>query len=266
MLYSPEFFDRTKCSRRSKRSCVVLIDLIISLYEKGERLGLLSLEEELDSIDNPLLKKGLQFVIDGVDPQIVEEVIYTYMMSARFRGIDLLNAAVILDGILGIQSGYSPNMLREKLSAFLGKDIDLMEKDAGELIWDEAVTGYTGADIFSAQNADYMENAPEVNVVVNGFEFENIAGMHDIFVQKIMREIDSHDLAMALKGSSALLKGKIFSNMSGRGAKLLMDDIDFLGPVRKNDVIFCQEKILNIAFRLAGTGEIIIPDGSELIE
>ncbi|HNV45963.1 MAG TPA: FliG C-terminal domain-containing protein, partial [Spirochaetota bacterium] len=101
---------------------------------------------------------------------------------------------------------------------------------------------------------------------VDGIEFEKICEMLDRHIQKVLREVDTQDLAIALKGTSAELQGAIFRNMSPRASSLLREDMDFMGPVRREDVESRQEKILNIVIKLAECGDIIIPNGSEFIE
>ena len=71
---------------------------------------------------------------------------------------------------------------------------------------------------------------------------------------------------MALKGSPEYVTSKILGNMSQRAALLLKEDIDYMGPVKRDDIVNSQEKILNVALKLAESGEIIIPNGTDIIE
>ncbi|HQQ17047.1 MAG TPA: flagellar motor switch protein FliG, partial [Fervidobacterium sp.] len=68
------------------------------------------------------------------------------------------------------------------------------------------------------------------------FVFEDILKLDDRSVQLVLREINTQDLAVALKGASEDLKEKIFNNMSKRAQQLLKDEIEFMGPVRVKDV------------------------------
>ena len=262
MPYSPEFFDRIRCHRSKKKQCVELIASIITLSERARRMGLLALEDDLDKIEDPMMKKGLLLVVDGTDPAIVHNILNAFMLSSYSRGIGLLKAVIILQGVLGIQAGDNPRLIAEKLSAFLGKDIDLWETYWNNLANDRA--GFGGGQ--GAEGEEHTHCEGDVNSEVEGIDFEKLADMADRFVQKILREVDTRDLAMALKGASAKMQDKIFSNMSDRAAMLLKEDMDYMGPVRMDDVIRCQERILTIACRLAEAGEIIFPGGSELIE
>ncbi|ANQ53499.1 flagellar motor switch protein FliG [Thermosipho affectus] len=99
------------------------------------------------------------------------------------------------------------------------------------------------------------------------FVFEDLLKLDDRSVQLVLREVDTRDLAVALKGASEELKEKIFNNMSKRAAQLLKDELEFMGPVRVKDVEEAQQKIINIVRRLEEAGEIVIArgGGEELI-
>ncbi len=99
------------------------------------------------------------------------------------------------------------------------------------------------------------------------FVFEDILKLDDRSVQLVLREVDTRDLALALKGASDEVKEKIFKNMSKRAAQLLKDELEFMGPVRVKDVEEAQQKIINVIRRLEEAGEIVIArgGGEELI-
>ena len=99
------------------------------------------------------------------------------------------------------------------------------------------------------------------------FVFEDILKLDDRSIQLVRREVDTRDLAVALKGASEEVKEKIFKNMSKRAAQLLKDELEFMGPVRVKDVEEAQQKIINIIRRLEEAGEIVIArgGGEELI-
>ncbi len=99
------------------------------------------------------------------------------------------------------------------------------------------------------------------------FIFEDIIKMDDRSIQMVLREVDTKDLSLALKGSSEEVNIKIKKNMSKRASQILEEDISFLGPVRLRDVEEAQQRIVNIIRRLEDSGEIVISrgGGDELI-
>lgn len=99
------------------------------------------------------------------------------------------------------------------------------------------------------------------------FVFEDIVKLDDRSVQIVLREVETRDLALALKGASEEVKQKIFKNISKRAAQLLQDELEYMGPVRLKDVEEAQQKIINVIRRLEEAGEIVIArgGGEELI-
>jgi len=95
------------------------------------------------------------------------------------------------------------------------------------------------------------------------FVFEDIINLDDVSIQRILREVDNKELALALKGCSEDVQEIIFRNQSKRAGATLKEDIQFLGPVRLMDVEKSQQKIVSIIRRLDEAGEIIMARGGE---
>ncbi|EMC0022881.1 flagellar motor switch protein FliG [Enterobacter cloacae subsp. cloacae] len=90
------------------------------------------------------------------------------------------------------------------------------------------------------------------------FLFENLVEVEDRSIQRLLQEIESETLIIALKGADEPLRMKFFRNMSRRQAELMTDDLASRGPVRLSQVEAEQKTILNVVRRLAETGEILI--------
>lgn len=97
------------------------------------------------------------------------------------------------------------------------------------------------------------------------FVFEDIATLDSRSIQRIAREIDNSQWAIALKGASEEVKEVIFSNMSKRLVEMIKEDIEFMGPVRVKDIEEAQQNIVNVIRRLEEEGEIITPRGGDEI-
>lgn len=95
------------------------------------------------------------------------------------------------------------------------------------------------------------------------FVFEDIVTLDDVSIQRVLREMDAKELALALKGCSEEVANAIFRNQSKRAAAALKEDMEFLGPVRLMDVEKAQQKIVGIIRRLDEAGEIVIARGGE---
>jgi len=105
------------------------------------------------------------------------------------------------------------------------------------------------------------ELAEEVRKLM--FTFDDLILLDDRSLQRVLREVDMRDLALALKAARDDLKEHIFSNMSARAAELLREEISYLGPVRIRAVEEAQQRIVSIVRRLEEAEEIVISRGEE---
>jgi flagellar motor switch protein FliG len=115
--------------------------------------------------------------------------------------------------------------------------------------------------IIEALEDDDPELAEEIKKRM--FVFEDIVMLDDRAIQKVMREVDSQELAKALKSVDTEVQDKIFRNMSKRAAGMLKEDMEYMGPVRLKDVEEAQQKIVSIIRHLEDTGEIVVARSGE---
>jgi flagellar motor switch protein FliG len=95
------------------------------------------------------------------------------------------------------------------------------------------------------------------------FVFEDIVRLDDYSIQRVMREVDSQELAKALKSEDTVVQEKIFRNMSKRAADILREDMENMGSIGLNDVEESQQNIVSIIRHLENTGEIVIARAGE---
>jgi flagellar motor switch protein FliG len=95
------------------------------------------------------------------------------------------------------------------------------------------------------------------------FTFEDVLKIDDKSLQELLREISTEDLAKALKLVDENQRGKIYSNMSKRGAEMLKEDIEMLPPIRLSEVEASQRNILDATKRLEAEGRIKLLRGNE---
>jgi flagellar motor switch protein FliG len=95
------------------------------------------------------------------------------------------------------------------------------------------------------------------------FVFDDITKFGDRDIQTILKNVESSQWAMAMKGASEDLKQKILSNMSQRAAGLLQEEMEYLGPVRASNVEQVQQQIVDIIRRLEDAGDITVHASQE---
>lgn len=90
------------------------------------------------------------------------------------------------------------------------------------------------------------------------FLFEDLLYVDDRGIQRILREVDKRELAMALKVVDDKLKEKVLRNMSERAQELLKEELQYMGPVRLKEVEAAQTRIVEIVKQLEDQGEIVV--------
>lgn len=117
----------------------------------------------------------------------------------------------------------------------------------------------TESKFLSALEGRSNESAERIKALM--FVFEDLNKLDAGGVQTLLRAADKGDLALALKGSTDALRTLFFSNMSERGAKLMREDMQSMGPVRLRDVEAAQARVVAQAKELAARGELVLSDG-----
>ncbi len=95
------------------------------------------------------------------------------------------------------------------------------------------------------------------------FVFEDIVNLDNLAIQRFIREVDTKDLAVALKAANEDVKATIFRNMSKRMQETIQGDIQYLHNVRMKDVEEAQQRIVGVIRQLEEMGEIVISKGGE---
>jgi flagellar motor switch protein FliG len=118
-----------------------------------------------------------------------------------------------------------------------------------------------GTEKFILETLDMQDNdlAEEIRKCL--FVFEDIAKLSNQAIQRILKEVESADVTLALKGATEEVKKAIFNNFSKRLQEMIADDLEVMGPVRVKDVEAAQQRIVNTIRQLEEAGEIIVSRG-----
>lgn len=122
-----------------------------------------------------------------------------------------------------------------------------------------AIDRSTEKSILDKIEMDNPELADEIHRKM--FVFEDIVKLTDVDLQKTLKEIDNDVLTMALKGASEEIAEKIFANISKRLHDMIVENMEYMGPVRVRDVEQAQQTIVNAIRKLEDAGEIEIARG-----
>lgn len=112
------------------------------------------------------------------------------------------------------------------------------------------------------EEEDYEALAEDIRRFM--FTFEDLLGVEDRGIMSLLKEVNTQELAMALKAASEDLKEKFFQNMSTRASEMLREELEIMGPARLRDVEASQQKIIQTAKRLEAEGQMVLAGkGSE---
>jgi len=151
--------------------------------------------------------------------------------------------------------------LEKKFAAIVS--VDLMEIGGLNYVADimNHVDRSTEKNIFDELNNKDPQLAEDVRKLM--FVFEDITFLDNMSIQRFIREVDTKDLAVALKAANPDVSAVIFQNMSKRMQETIRTDIEYLHNVRLRDVEEAQQKIVSIIRRLEEEGELVISKGGK---
>ncbi|UCD80541.1 MAG: hypothetical protein JSW26_03670 [Desulfobacterales bacterium] len=235
MEYDWQFSRKIKCSDDEKRDCMKLISDLINMSIMARRNGLLSLVQLAEESSFFLLNKGLQLVVDGVTPQVVRNVLESYILSGDLEGKALLERCLILEGVAAIQQGLHPKVTKELLLSFLGEDsYEIYQKE------------FEGESRDSLESyLRKIEDTPASSSIGTKLD-QIIMKLDDGAIEKFLMEINTGDLAKSMKCMGGAAQLRIFNNLSQKAADALRDTVDDLESLDESDLANAQELALDI--------------------
>lgn len=167
---------------------------------------------------------------------------------------------------IAVMDRTSPDVIKEvekvlesKLASLVNQDYTIIGGvDAVVEILNTVDRG-TEKHIMETLEIEEPELADEIRKKM--FVFEDVLLLDDRAIQRVLRDVDNNDLAIALKSANEQVQNAIFNNLSKRLAVMIKEDMEFMGPVRMKDVEEAQQKIVNIIRKLEDAGEIVISRG-----
>ena len=152
-------------------------------------------------------------------------------------------------------------VLERKLSSLINQDYTIVGGVDAIVNILNTVDRSTEKHIMESLEIEEPELADEIRKKM--FVFEDIANLDSMAVQRFIREVDTKDLAIALKASNEEVKEVILHNMSSRMRETIETDIQYLHNIRMRDVEEAQQKIVGVIRQLEESGEIVIARGKD---
>ena len=254
------------------------IDLAKNLVKRA--LG----SEATDTLDN--IRQSIEALPFGFLRNVDSQNVLTYLIDEHPQTIALIISHVpasfgaeILAGLpsdrqlavvrrMATMGQTNPDIIREvetglekRMSSVMSQSFQMaggVESVASMLNVSDRGTERTLLENLAIEDAELVEDIRRLM-----FVFEDIAKFGDKDIQKVLKNVESSQWALALKGASAELKDKVLNNMSSRAADMLREEMEFLGAVKLSAVEAVQQEIVDVVRGLEDTGEIEINAGDE---
>lgn len=213
----------------------------------------------------------------NTDPAVLSRVLQSSgdsVCASVLSSLDSGKAAILMESfpverqanifsIMSMGGGFSKSVMEAIEKSVLSEVVDEQNKESASSFDIES-----SARIFSAMNYNSCsrvlpfieklssETFTELNKRI--FMFEDIVLLDDRSIQKVLREVDSGELAKALKGADSEVCDKIYRNMSKRAATMLEEEIEYLGHIGIGKINEAKQKIVSVIRRLEESGEVVI--------
>lgn len=234
---------------------------ILEFARIGRKEGLLELDDAKEKLDkdeetSALFYKLISLVVDGTEPKIVRLIgVNRYAATNHMSYRGLLNLMYIR-GALMIQGGDNEWIISEVLKSMMPDPVmeELIKRESTVSNEKNIEKEYT--DILEGLFKNDIEIDEQGNIAINELS-KCLIAISDNEVQKLLSEVDTSSLYLALKGLPGKAKERIFRNVSPRVAIMIDEGMSYLGPVRLKDVEENCLKIIMIVLKLLDGGEII---------
>lgn len=185
-------------------------------------------------------------VLKDLEPELAAEVIYRMAKMEKVQPelIQLVERSLSADADLTMQTGLTTSGGPAAVAGILNHVPSTVER--------------TLLDNVAAKDQALAEQIRNLM-----FVFEDIGGLDSRALQRLLRDVDVKQLALALKAASSELKEKLTGAMSQRAVQALNDEIEMLGPARVRDVEAAQAAIVAIVRQLEEAGEIVVGGGED---
>lgn len=267
-----EATDKMKAEAGTK----LLVDAVAEIMElcrMARKEGLLALEEVADKMDKNgeygYLRQLLFLIVDGTEPEIVEQSGTLMYYADDVRGYEALQYHIFLYGSLAMQQGMNPRIIEEQLLSMLTKSVRKAYKDGEE----ERKKATKAAEKAEDETADMtlvekysvgespVKPGDEAYYGTQLLDYLIVKGLKDIEVQCVLGYIGDYDLVYVMKAVSGEARSKVFKNLSKRQAARVAEDLEYLGFTLLEDVVKAEHKMIKAVMELQRAAIIHVANG-----
>ena len=105
MEFERMIFEQINAKAIEKNQYLPTVKLLLQYSIRAQMLGLLMLEDLIPEMKDPFLASGIQFIVDGTDPDLVREILQRKIIVSDESPERIFECCILLEGILSIQRG-----------------------------------------------------------------------------------------------------------------------------------------------------------------
>jgi hypothetical protein len=227
-------------AKTERETCKDVIRRMVELANTARRLGMLSFEAEMEDEPSDFLKIGMGLVVDGTDPEVVEQLLLRLIFSEK---TGMLSKLLMADGLLMIQHGFNPRVIRDCLNAALGE---------------KAVLEMEGENPSSQKYHQFLDSLRSKKAPRECAEFDALLSRLDNRVaQRILQEVYIGTFVTALRGCGSVVIHKIINNLSLRNGMDIAERWAETDPAMET-ILIAQETVQNTIRALNDSGDIYV--------
>ncbi len=209
-------------------------------------------------------------IVDGEHPQIIAIILAYLEADQAAEVIDLLPEELRPEVVIRIArlSDVQQSALAEIENLIASKSGN-KKRSGTEKVGGDRVAASIVNSLGPEKSEEILDKIKERNEELSEriqemmFVFDTLLEVDDRGIQTLLREVSNEQLVVALKGCDPAVRDKLLKNMSKRAAALLREDMEARGPIKLSEVEEAQKGILDIARRLADSGDINLGQGGD---
>lgn len=246
-MFDYAVYEKMTCRDEEKRKCIPLIDFILKLSEKARNNGLLALETSAEG-HGFFFRKTLELVLGGVEPVNIRNMMSNYILTGNYKGLDLLERVLTLEGLLAIQGGEHPMLLSERLLSWLGEELS---QEVEALI----LKPYRPQEQFVD---NFIENVKHKKPMATSTALleDPVARMDYRSLQRILRDVTVEDITCALMGAGGNTITRILECLPVKTKAVVINGLDTGSLLSPQIIVDAQNRIINTILKLRSDGEI----------
>lgn len=241
-------------TEEEKKILFQTISHIIQCAHVARREGLLALEEFAYALDeelfvNKFFKDAIILVCDGTDPDVLETLLSRDILIARPDSLDGYACYIAMRGILNVQMGENPYILREEMIHLLPVGIRTEARTHLEEV-EESICSEVRERRLDEIPRLFPKHSPNPFLCVFN---EKITSLSDEQIQRALREIPNQELCIVLSFTPTEIRNKIFNNVSRRLQGMFAEDMHYY---EENELMQALHKVMCIFQVLEASGEV----------